>query len=226
MKKIMLSILGALSVWGCASQKSVVSVDVTGQWFITQAMGVPTDDAETTPFINFDKDGSVNGNASVNTFFGSYKLSGTSLSLSNIGMTKMMGASMNVEDAITNALNSVASIKVENGNASLLNSKDEVVMLLSRKPEPRMTGATTRVNRPMPGAYGEYRTPNETDLSIFNSTYNGEVALTPQKVSSQVVAGVNLRFVCKDKDDNTYEVVIFKPLPGQGEAKVSSVEKK
>ena len=45
----------------------------------------------------------------------------------------------------------------------------------------------------------------------------------------QVVAGTNYRFVCKAKtvtpNPETYraEVIVFKPLPGQGEAKITKI---
>jgi len=74
----------------------------------------------------------------------------------------------------------------------------------------------------MTGAYSEQRVPSEEEISLFKSTYKGEIELTPYSVSSQVVAGMNYAFTCKDKEDNTYRVVIYQPLPGQGEPEVTS----
>lgn len=108
------------------------STDIYGKWEIQEAMGVKTASAETKPFINFEKGGSVNGNASVNIFSGSYKLSGNKLTLVNIGITKMMGASMDVEDAVIDAINNVALVKEKDGKVLVLDSKGKTVMILAK----------------------------------------------------------------------------------------------
>ena len=41
----------------------------------------------------------------------------------------------------------------------------------------------------------------------------------------QVVAGMNYRFTIKMTGTNSYRVVVFKPLPGQGEMTVTGFEK-
>jgi hypothetical protein len=41
----------------------------------------------------------------------------------------------------------------------------------------------------------------------------------------QVVAGMNYRFTVKMSGMNSYRVVVLKPLPGQGEMKVTGFEK-
>lgn len=68
------------------------------------------------------------------------------------------------------------------------------------------------------------------DLSIMridnslNQTYTHKSKLTPQSVATQVVAGTNYKFICTDDSENVVKVVIFKPLPDQGEPKVLSIE--
>lgn len=74
------------------------------------------------------------------------------------------------------------------------------------------------------GAYADYRALTDEDIKVFESTYNYEVKLTPQSVATQVVAGTNYKFICTDESDNEVKVVIFKPLPNQGKAKVSDIE--
>jgi len=54
----------------------------------------------------------------------------------------------------------------------------------------------------------------------------GDIELTPVNVSTQVVAGTNYKFVCKDKSGSTYHVIIYQKLPAYGgEAEVTSIEK-
>lgn len=74
------------------------------------------------------------------------------------------------------------------------------------------------------GGYSDYEKVTDADVEFFNQNYKGENLLTPKKVARQVVAGMNYSFKCKGKDGK-YEVVIFEPLPGQGEPTVSSVTK-
>lgn len=78
----------------------------------------------------------------------------------------------------------------------------------------------------MVGAYTNYRAISADEKELFNSTYNGETKLTPKKVATQVVAGINYSFLCSDSKGAAYLVVIYQPLPGQGKAEVSSVTKK
>ena len=81
MKKTIIT-LSALALMGSANQKTeqqaeeapetkVETMDIKGTWNIEQAMGLTTENAENTAFINFDENGSMNGNASVNIFNGS-----------------------------------------------------------------------------------------------------------------------------------------------------------
>jgi len=76
------------------------------------------------------------------------------------------------------------------------------------------------------GGYSEQSALSEEEQQLFANTYKGDVQLTPKSVASQVVAGMNYEYTCSDKDGNIYIVVIYKPLPGHGEAEVTSIEKK
>ena len=106
--------------------------DILGQWTIVEANGMSTDSAETTPFILFGDSGRVNGNASVNTFFGQYAQSGDSIFLEQVGITSMMGHDMDTEMAITSALAQWVTLEAED---SMLYAKDkdgQVVMTMKR----------------------------------------------------------------------------------------------
>ena len=103
-----------------------------GEWHIVEANGTSTLTAEKQPVIAFDADGKYHGNASVNQFFGNYTLKGSRLTLSEAGMTRMLGPNMEVEDAIVKALGSTAEIRVAGDSAFIRNASGETVMKLLR----------------------------------------------------------------------------------------------
>lgn len=138
MKKTLFSALVAcMAFCNCANVKTnkfSTQPDILGQWTIVEANGMSTDSAETTPFIQFGDSGRVNGNASVNTFFGQYTLKGDSISFDQLGATMMMGREkdMEVEMAVMAALAQCVTLEVQD---SVLNAKDHdgnVVMSLTR----------------------------------------------------------------------------------------------
>lgn len=82
----------------------------------------------------------------------------------------------------------------------------------------------------MAGAYSDQRPLDENALKAFHAAIDGKydyLNLTPISVSSQVVAGMNYRFVCTqqmgDEDVNEVLVKIFAPLPGRGEPELIEV---
>ena len=91
------------------------------------------------------------------------------------------------------------------------------------------------------GGYTEQREMTDEEMEMFRSvTGTGDIVFTPLSVSTQVVAGTNYRFYCRYEDtsdgvqrksadeDDKYGycwVTIFKPLPGQGEPTLTSIDK-
>lgn len=81
----------------------------------------------------------------------------------------------------------------------------------------------------MTGAYARERTPDEAELTLFGQMTKGltGVVYTPESVATQVVAGTNYRFVCKaqptapGKPAYRVEIVVYQPLPGQGDARIT-----
>ncbi len=135
MKKFFVLALLCALICSCGSDKKVEG-DVNnlyGKWFIEEAMSASTVGAEERPFINFDKNGKMNGNASVNLFFGDYKFDGKKLTLGNMGMTRKLGASMDVERTISEALDKSATIKIEGKSAKVLDKSGKVVMTLVKE---------------------------------------------------------------------------------------------
>lgn len=79
------------------------------------------------------------------------------------------------------------------------------------------------------GGYTEQRELTEEEFAMFNSvTGSGDMSFTPLSVATQVVAGINYRFWCRyqDKENSGHcYVLIYKPLPGQGEPRLTSIDK-
>ena len=76
------------------------------------------------------------------------------------------------------------------------------------------------------GSYDKATRVTAEEVAIFNKTVASDLSLTPKKVSRQVVAGTNYEFICKDADGKTHTVVIFQPLPRQGDPRVTSIDGK
>lgn len=77
------------------------------------------------------------------------------------------------------------------------------------------------------GSYSGYRELSEDEKSFFEEVVNGyeKELFDPELVSTQVVAGINYRFLCSMKDGNATSkviVTIYKPL--SGDSKITSVE--
>ncbi|MEG2725272.1 MAG: hypothetical protein RR982_05415 [Kiritimatiellia bacterium] len=74
------------------------------------------------------------------------------------------------------------------------------------------------------GGYTEFRTLETDDVARFSQVTLGTryEAWKPLQVASQVVAGMNYRFLCKDTEGKTVTLIIFQPLPGRGEAQITS----
>lgn len=88
----------------------------------------------------------------------------------------------------------------------------------------------TKIERPvMVGGYGLEKKTTSEDKSIFAEAVKmNEICKDwkPIAVSYQVVAGVNYRFICKDKNGNKHQVKVFRPLPGRGEPLVFDIDGK
>ena len=130
MKKVLGFLFAAMIMVACSTHSAV---NVDGEWVITNVNGKSTEGGDRQAEIMFDGKGKVNGNASVNSFFGSYSVEGASLKFGPMGMTRMMGGSMEIEDAITKALGEVATVKVDGDKAVIMDAQGNEVMQLERK---------------------------------------------------------------------------------------------
>ena len=89
------------------------------------------------------------------------------------------------------------------------------------------------------GVVGGYSTPHnlsDEELAIFEQATSGlqGVEYKPMNVATQIVAGVNCRFLCKarrveqgGKRGKRYyaTIVVHKPLAGRGDLQILSIEK-
>lgn len=92
------------------------------------------------------------------------------------------------------------------------------------------------------GGYTAQREITDGEMEMFRQLVAGgdAVVYTPLSVSTQVVAGINYRFYCRFEDtadgirrkgadeSDKYGycwITVYKPLPGQGEPSVTSIEK-
>ncbi len=114
----------------CPSNESII-----GKWDIVSAYDVSTEGGDRPAMIMFNEEGQMNGNASVNSFFGSYNLDGEKLTFSQVGMTRMMGQSMEIEDAVICAVNSTASVKIDGDKAEVYDAEGNLIMTLSKATE-------------------------------------------------------------------------------------------
>lgn len=107
---------------------------IVGQWHITLACGQSTDNGDEPATIAFDDSLRVNGCATVNRFFGDYRLAPDGhLTFDHVGMTRKMGQSMAIEDAITSGINRVASVAFQGeDDATLLDSAGNALLTLVR----------------------------------------------------------------------------------------------
>lgn len=72
------------------------------------------------------------------------------------------------------------------------------------------------------GGWSPYRKPTAEDLKIFNEATNGIVGVsyTPLEVSTQVVSGMNYKFICEARPAVVAPIVykatvqIYAPLEG------------
>ena len=90
-------------------------------------------------------------------------------------------------------------------------------------------GTTDSRKAGLVGAYGKYEKVTTEERALFDEAvraYDNSLRLTPRKVCRQVVAGMNYQFLCVDADRKEHTVVIYKPLPGQGDPRVTSVDSK
>ena len=90
-----------------------------------------------------------------------------------------------------------------------------------------------RSSDPAVGGYTDPRRPTTEERALFEAAVASidDTTYKPLNVATQVVAGTNYRFVCKARENGRRGkrfdavIVIYKPLPGQGEPRIPSIER-
>ena len=136
MKKTLLTFLVAsITLNSCTCNKTNsynLETDLIGQWNILLANGQSTSGADSQPFINFTDSGMVHGNASINHFFGQYTLKGDSIFFDQVGMTSMMGHRMEIESAVTTALNKCATLEILDSTLYAKDMQGNIVLAMEK----------------------------------------------------------------------------------------------
>lgn len=81
------------------------------------------------------------------------------------------------------------------------------------------------------GGWGSEHPLTEEDLQVFNEAMKNftGVRYSPVSVQSQVVKGINYRFLCEattvTREPQTYQAIVsvYKPLPGEGKASIKAI---
>ena len=128
-KTIIMTLTGIMMLCSCAT-KTITSDNLaalTGRWAIVEAMQKGVEGADKAPFIQF--------NASVNSVFGGFTMKGDKVDFGNLGMTRMLGKSMDIETNISQALDNAATIEVRKEGAVMKDKDGNIVMRLKRQAE-------------------------------------------------------------------------------------------
>lgn len=124
-------VLGNRKLAGCAGEPASL---LHGDWRIEGIDGSAIL-AESKPSLFFDPDGSINGNASCNRFFGHFTLTGEGLSISETGASMMRCDQplMDQERALLATLQSVRRFEVvATGHIRLLGDDDRTLVSIRR----------------------------------------------------------------------------------------------
>lgn len=116
----------------CRTQDVASQALTVTTWNIVEVNGKAVADVDKQPCITFGADGRYYGNASVNNFFGEYTLKGNGLQLSEGGMTRMMGRSMEVEDQIVRTFPEVRKFSVNGNQATICDGNGKALLKLQK----------------------------------------------------------------------------------------------
>jgi heat shock protein HslJ len=122
--------VGEKTYTGCGGEPATL---LQGAWIITGINGKPII-AGSTPSLNFEADGKVNGNGSCNQYFGGYQLTGEGLTVGSVGASMMMcdEALMEQERVLFEVLKELASFGISEDGELLLRTNDGRVMTAKR----------------------------------------------------------------------------------------------
>lgn len=147
-RRVFLSLLIAATavvpLAGCGAENQTAEL-TANPWATTQiqtseGMAAPLEG--TTPAVYFRADGTVIGNATVNTFKGAYTLEGRSIRIEKIVPTEWPGSQMETaQDAIVlEALSSAERYHIQDGILQLSDNSGNLLMGLAVAEQPKLVG--------------------------------------------------------------------------------------
>lgn len=128
------AILLCTTLSGCAMYGTAPQKEFDGAWYPEYISGKPVIDYSPA-FVEFDNTDKVSGNASCNSFTGSYTLDGNILSISKIAITRKLcpEALMEQEQRFIEALDVITSAEIVQGMLELKNTLGKTMIKASPK---------------------------------------------------------------------------------------------
>ena len=116
-------------------EKPDTPLQLQGEWNLQTLRGVAPATSIHLPTLEIDlKENRITGNSGCNNYFASIEsCSPTTLSFSAIGATRMLCLSDNIENAYFQALQEVATYKIQANTLLLLNKQGEEVVKMIKK---------------------------------------------------------------------------------------------
>ncbi|MBQ5643166.1 MAG: META domain-containing protein [Bacteroidaceae bacterium] len=134
-RTILMALVAGMALGSCTCGKTNsdnLETHIVNRWNILAANGQSTNEADMLPFIEFTDSGAVNGNASVNNFFGQYTLKGDSIFFDQMGATSMMGHSMDTEIAVLTALSNCATLELQDSTLYAKDMQGNIVLTMEK----------------------------------------------------------------------------------------------
>lgn len=102
-----------------------------------------------------------------------------------------------------------------------------------RQQQQKEVAEAQKTAQPLCGGYTGQRALTDDERQLFEDVTRelDGVGYVPESVATQVVAGINYRFICTAKTvtrrPETYqaEITVYKPLPGQGDPKITAIKR-
>ena len=131
MKKIILFAIVSILI-GCQSQNKLI---LNNQWKLIELNGKSLTNENVNVTLTFNASNhQVNGNGGCNSYFGSYKLDGNSIEISNIGSTKMFCVeTAGIENEFFNTLKDKSDIQVTDNRLIFSKGGKTVLIFLKNK---------------------------------------------------------------------------------------------
>ena len=116
-------------------EKPDTPLQLQGEWTLQTLRGVAPAASIPLPSLQIDlKENRISGNGGCNNYFASIEsCSPTTLSFSAIGATRILCLSENIESDYFQALQEVATYKIQENSLSLLNKQGEEVVKMIKK---------------------------------------------------------------------------------------------